>query len=218
MVRKKRLDMIISSVTKIQAAFRNWRMIQYTKRRVRGKLEQEISNVNWDIVLKNEATFKERMYIWRSIIELRRAHPHFSTDVCLRALILAEGDLHRALIIISNPEFHLSAQASPDLSFEQRCLFLPYIDGITGKEERIALRKRAKERQKEKEILRAHRHLHNTLQYSKSNYFDSSPLHIPMAIDVSNAVYKSYFSKKYIGHNLPMAVKLLSADTGNKKR
>ena len=43
------------------------------------------------------------------LLHNRRLHPYFCTDVCLRALILAEGDLPRACVIIG---IHLLAETS----------------------------------------------------------------------------------------------------------
>jgi hypothetical protein len=53
-----------------------------------------------DKAVRNLATYEEIMGLWRTIIEIRRAHNTWSTDVLLKALVEAKSDLQRAIVLV----------------------------------------------------------------------------------------------------------------------
>ena len=66
---------------------------------------------------------EEKLDLWRSVIEIRRTRPQYSSDACLRALIECKGDLNRALIVTGNAAF--GWRNADDLSSESRGKVLP---------------------------------------------------------------------------------------------
>lgn len=107
-----------SAALTIQWAYRAYRVIQLSRRRVKAdeRIRSDRMSVGlqpvaveakerWKRLLAGEASFQEKADMWRNIVELRRAHG-YSTDVCMKALLHSDGDLTRAISIIGNPEFN----------------------------------------------------------------------------------------------------------------
>ncbi len=122
MLRYQRLN---QSVKTIQRCYRKFKMFQFARMRRSHVLKDDTVTGNWKEVISGHGTFEERMVMWRAIIELRRAHPSFNTDLCIRAMTLAEGDIQRALVLIGYPEFYMKFQAAPDIPKYLRDCFLP---------------------------------------------------------------------------------------------
>jgi hypothetical protein len=76
-----------------------------------------------DKILRGDANMEEKMYLWRSALEIRRAHSHYSTDLILKALLASTGDLSRALTLMGNVDFTLKQLDT--LNSRTRELFLP---------------------------------------------------------------------------------------------
>lgn len=76
-----------------------------------------------DKILRGDANMEEKMYLWRSALEIRRAHSHYSTDLILKALLASSGDLSRALTLMGNVDFTLKQLDT--LNLRTRELFLP---------------------------------------------------------------------------------------------
>ena len=120
------------------------------------------------------------------------------------------------MVIIANPEFHLSAQASLDLSFEQRCLFLPFIEPAAPK------RANRKVSEAKKIVnLRLYEHIMtessegtrgisqgmcNFLKAAQKSRLLSKERYSP--VDYTDVLYKSFFSPLYKGHERPGAHRL----------
>ena len=175
----------------------------------------------WESLPFGGGSYHERIALWRAVIELRRAHPRFCTDVCLRALILAEGNLQRALIIIANPEFHLSAQSGLDLSFEQKCLFLPFVEATPLKIEETQIG-RILDPSAAKKInvnLRLYKYIMNvdtggrgmcqgtTRFLDKAKRIREKKNMKFSVLDYSDTLYRSFFSVSYEGHDRPGAMR-----------
>lgn len=133
----------------IQWAYRSYRVLQLSRKRLANfsgldYLENKhlISGASpaavetkerWKRLLSGEATFQEKTDLWRNIVELRRAYG-YSTDLCLKALLHANGDLTRALSMIGNQEFSFR-YGSDKLPTEVYAMFLPTIASTIKKQE-----------------------------------------------------------------------------------
>ena len=222
---KMRILFIVRAAKVIQHAFRVWklnRMTFPTSYRLKSKIPPTPPTaLAWESLPFGRGSYHERIALWRAVIELRRAHPHFCTDVCLRALILAEGNLQRALIIIANPEFHLSAQSGLDLSFEQRCLFLPFVESTPLKLEEAQSGRRLdpKAAKKINVNLRLYHYIMNvdtggrgmsqgmTRFLEKSKKIREEKKMSFTVMDYSDTLYRSFFSLSYEGHDRPGAMR-----------
>ena len=130
------------------------------------------------------------------------------TNLCLtrhvyRALILANGNLQRALVIIAVPEFHLSAQASLDLSYEQRAIFLPFLEPVAMKSNKQVPSKFLNIRLY-KFILGINQGGRGMSADMKKFLLDAEKIRNSRGdkytpIDYSDTLYKSYFSTHYSG-------------------
>ena len=225
MVWKMRILFIIRAAKVIQHAYRLWklnRMTFPTSYRLKSRAPPAPpTSLAWESLPFGRGTYGERIALWRAVIELRRAHPHFCTDVCLRALILAEGNLQRALIIIANPEFHLSAQSGLDLSFEQRCLFLPFVESTPLKIEEAQVGRRLDPRAAKKinVNLRLYHYIMNvdtggrgmsqgmTRFLEKAKKVRREKNMQFTVLDYSDTLYRSFFSTSYEGHDRPGAMR-----------
>ena len=89
--RKRRILYLIRAISIIQRAYRSWRMRRFAHTpsyRIKSRSEVPTSSsLPWDTLQFGRGTYEDRVLLWRAVIELRRAHPHFCTDVCLRALV-----------------------------------------------------------------------------------------------------------------------------------
>ena len=107
-----------SAALTIQWAYRAYRVIQLSRRKIQIDVQIASSKMSvglqpvaleskerWKRLLAGDASFQEKTDLWRNIVELRRAHS-YSTDICLKALLHSDGDLTRAISIIGNPEFN----------------------------------------------------------------------------------------------------------------
>jgi hypothetical protein len=131
---------------------------------------------------------------------------HYCTP---RALILANGNLQRALVIIGNPEFHLSAQASLDLSYEQRAIFLPFLEPpIQHSSNRSVIPNKYLNIRLYKFILSINNHPHGGGRGLSSEMrkflLDAEKMRALREdkytpVDYSDTLYKSYFSTQYTG-------------------
>ena len=222
---KMRILFIIRAAKVIQHAYRSWklnRMTFPTSYRLKPMAPPtHPTSLAWESLPFGRGTYHERIALWRAVIELRRAHPHFCTDVCLRALILAEGNLQRALIIIANPEFHLSAQSGLDLSFEQRCLFLPFVEATPLKIEEAQTGRRLDPRNAKKVNvnLRLYQYIMNidvggrgmsqgmTRFLEKARKIREEKEMNFSVLDYSDTLYRSFFSLSYEGHDRPGAMR-----------
>ncbi len=124
-VRALRFDSLNDKVRRIQRCYRKWRMFQFYRMRRSHILSDDTVTGNWKEVITGHGSFDERMVVWRSIIEMRRAYPQFDTELCLRALTLGEGDLQRGNIVIGYPDFYMRYQSAPSIPKYQRDCFLP---------------------------------------------------------------------------------------------
>ena len=124
-VRALRYDSLNDKVRRIQRCYRKWRMFQFYRMRRSHMLSDDTVTGNWKEVITGHGSFDERMVVWRSIIEMRRAYPQFNTELCLRALTLGEGDTQRGNIVIGYPDFYMRYQSAPSIPKYQRDCFLP---------------------------------------------------------------------------------------------
>jgi hypothetical protein len=83
-------------------------------------------------IVRNRATYEEIMTIWRQVIELRKSYSGCSTDVLLKAMIEAQSDVNRAMVLCGNVEFVL--RNDPDLPKHIRTQFLPIGKHVVSKQ------------------------------------------------------------------------------------
>ena len=115
-------------------------------------------------MLENKATREEKMQIWRNVIELRRAYRDSDAELCLKALLAANGDLNKAVPLLGNKEFRFQAEYSTSLSDDFKECLNPYVRGYLYKEEDDRnITKAASMRNRNTSSRRAHRHLAESL-------------------------------------------------------
>jgi len=73
--------------------------------------------------MANAASSADKFELWRSVIEMRRTRPGYTTDACVRSLIECQGDLARTLLISGNATFGWRNAA--DLADDSRHTLLP---------------------------------------------------------------------------------------------
>jgi hypothetical protein len=93
-------------------SFRISSQISLSKRNDLCKREQETNRCikpinNIGDIANNHISFDDKTIFWRSMVELKRAHPHVKNDVLLKALIESHHDLRRAIITTGNHEYSL---------------------------------------------------------------------------------------------------------------
>lgn len=202
----------------IQWAFRAYRMLQISRRKIISTNGNENFNVNphmiagirpiaeenkerWKRLLNGEATFQEKTDMWRSIIELRRAYG-YSTDLCVKALLHANGDLSRAQSIIGNQEFSFR-YGSDKLPTEIYAMFLPTIaktvqaqkgSNLSASSSKFRLTVSLNKKSRRHEI-KAHKKLHEHL-YAASHQMpsqnQSEEVECNNMLDLTDIMWKSY--------------------------
>ena len=83
------------------------------------------TSMNFKKCLRNRADFDEKMSVWRAIVELRRGHFHMGTHICLKAMLEANGDVSRAMILMGDPTYHLKNEGDVPLHLQQ--MFIPFL-------------------------------------------------------------------------------------------
>ncbi len=174
-------------------------MLQFTRKRYKNVTNKKIdkSTGNWGKVLDNKGTHSQKMIIWRNAIELRRAYREYSTEVCLKALVSANGDLTKAITLLGGRDFGYQAQYGAPLAEEIKDSLNPYTrsynveDSIDQAMVKIAY---SRSSQHGSTGRRAHRHLQESLHSTNSAVYNL----ISPAYDLENIVLQSYFSKNCV--------------------
>ena len=83
------------------------------------------TSANFNLCLRNKATFDEKMSVWRALIELRRGHPLMSPHICLKAMIESNGDLSRAMVLMGDQTYHLKNEGNVPKHLRQ--MFMPFL-------------------------------------------------------------------------------------------
>ena len=195
----------------IQWAYRSYRVMALTKRHVTSsssldaskKLNDSMlpgvaeSKERWKRLLAGTGTFEDKTDLWRHIIEIRRAYS-YSTDICIKALLHAEGDVSRALTIVGNAEFNFR-YGSDVLPPDMYAMFFPTISRSDKKDVRggstakirltVALNKKTRRRE-----IKAHKKLIESLHQSSSKKGGSRPEDEEESsmIDLTDIMWKSY--------------------------
>jgi len=203
----------------IQYSYRAYRVLQISRRKMVASDGNENFNTNthmiagirpiaeenkerWKRLLSGDATFQEKTDMWRSIVELRRAYG-YSTDLCVKALLHANGDLTRALSIIGNQEFNFR-YGSDKLPTEIYTMFLPTIaktvttqknHNISSSSSKFRLTVSMNKKSRRNEI-KAHKKLHEHL-YAASHQISAQDQNIEEEddnnmIDLTDIMWKSY--------------------------
>lgn len=127
---------------KIQRNYRQWRQSIHLKRRIKIGAKQRLrcfedvlssgesksttaASASFQAVLNQTATFDQKCHFWRLVIDLRRSHLNESTDMLIRALIEADGELSRAIVLLGNKEFTM--QNTQLLPQHIKAIFLPSV-------------------------------------------------------------------------------------------
>lgn len=119
------------SAIKIQRLYRCWKFSTQFRNNIKRKiLRKENKQVAYPTLLESfrsvaneEAKYEETMSLWRSAIEMRKAHNSHSTDLIIKAMVEAKGDLSRAITLMGTKEFVMTNQN--DLNPKLRKIFLP---------------------------------------------------------------------------------------------
>lgn len=122
---------------KIQRAFRCWNSARHFRRSYSRKMKIELASKpvfptledSFRNVIAEDASFDNKMTVWRAAIELRRAHKAHSTDLILRALIDSGGDLSRAIVLMGTKDYALLNKG--ELPSKLRRIFLPKLETQT---------------------------------------------------------------------------------------
>jgi hypothetical protein len=158
---------------RIQIAFRlyklqmNQRRVKNKKNKIRtGSLGSKSINPlkSWNSVMDNKATHEEKMAVWRNVIELRRAHRHSSTELCIKALVQSQGELQKAITLLGSSEFSFQSHFGPPLEEDLKESLNPYRKSSAMKDDELEMLLR--KRTVTATTRRAHRHLQQTLQSS----------------------------------------------------
>lgn len=180
------------SAFKIQEAYRRWKMIQITRRRIRNMIgnKSKVSVTGntakcWTNVIENKGTHAEKMAMWRNVVELRRAHRHSSTELCIKALVQTHGELSKAITLLGSSEFGFQSHFGPPLREDIKESLNPYRKSSTLRDEEMEILLR--QRPNSSSTRRAHRHLEQTLQSSAKLTRDD--------YDLENILLKSYYTK-----------------------
>ena len=216
-VRMKRYMRLLEAVKKIQICYRKFKIFQFARMRRNHTLKDDSVTENWKEVISGHGTFEERMVMWRGVIELRRAHPSFNSELCIRALTLAGGDIQRALVLIGYPEFYMKFQAAPDIPRYLRECFLPSMrpgnmylappssaDG-SGEAQPVGLGFISAK-------VKSDRNVKAQLPSASIS---------PGGVDFSEAISMSYFSEKFVGNTQTQTqqkIKAQAKKTGGTKR
>ena len=83
------------------------------------------TSLNFRKCLRNRADFDEKMSVWRAIVELRRGHFGRDTHICMKAMLEANGDVSRAMILMGDPTYHLKNEGPVPLHLQQ--MFMPFL-------------------------------------------------------------------------------------------
>ncbi len=116
---------------KIQRVYRCWKFSHSFRNSISRRLLRRdwkpISFPNlpesFKSIINEESNYEEKMCFWRSIIELRRAHPTFTTDLLIKSLIESKGDAGRSITLLGTKEFVMVNGS--ELSGKVRKLLLP---------------------------------------------------------------------------------------------
>lgn len=158
-------------------------------------------------VHNSNASYEEKMTFWRSVLELRRAHGTYETEVLIKAIVASKGDLNRALVLMGNEQFALMQLA--DFSPRKKELYLPMYQKIMN-EKNYDVPTNASSNYEEliKGIgsgqidvvrslkLRQQAQVYDELQLKTRGENENF---CPDGLDVSRILYKSYYSQHYIG-------------------
>jgi hypothetical protein len=83
------------------------------------------TSLNFKKCLRNRADFDEKMSVWRAVVELRRGHYGQDTHICLKAMLEAQGDVARAMVLMGDQTYHLKNEGPVALHLQQ--MFLPFL-------------------------------------------------------------------------------------------
>jgi len=194
---KKRYIRLNEAVKRIQRCYRKFKMFQFARMRRPHGLKDDFHTGNWPEVVMGHGTFEERMVVWRSVIELRRSHPSFNTELCLRALTLAEGDIARAQIIIGYPEFYMRFQAAPEIARFQRECFLP---SMRSDKMYLAPPSTLDSKENEAGNIGGMPTLSITPKVGHVKAQQLNPSIAPGGVDFSDVIETAYFSTKFFGN------------------
>ena len=164
------------------------------------------TSLNFKQCLRNKASFDEKMSVWRAVIELRRGHSKDSVDICLKAMLEAEGDISRAMILMGDPTYHLKNEGKVPLYL--RLLFMPFLK----QDQYLPKNSPVKRKQKQlKDSLIAGQTgtgvsgIRNLKTLKGGDTTDESAAHLENdddeeGLDLSQLISYSYFSKYYSGN------------------
>ena len=121
----------------IQIAYRRYRLLlivnkaKVTKKNTLKQKKTEVIQLSSSLlkhIHNSHGSYEEKMTFWRSVLELRRAHGTYDTEVLIKAIVAAKGDLNRALVLMGNEQFALMQLA--DFAPRKKELYLPMYQKI----------------------------------------------------------------------------------------
>ena len=123
---KKVDERILKALPKGQTIFRACRKAAPLRQRQKLKFDtdnQEPTSILFRRCLRGNASHRDKMTIWRAIVELRRGHPYWSTHVAFKAMIESRGNLDRSLTLMSDETYALKNEH--DVPMQLQKLFIP---------------------------------------------------------------------------------------------
>jgi len=201
----------------IQIAYRRYRLLIIVDKAKISKKKASSKSKKADIVqltsslLKHvhniQASYEEKITLWRSVLELRRAHGTYDTEVLIKAIVASKGDLNRALVLMGNEQFALMQLS--DFSSKKKELYLPMYQKISNeKNDDVLTNTSSNYEELIKGIgsgqidvvrslkLRQQAKVYDELQLKSRGDHDNF---CPDGLDVSRILYKCYYSQHYSG-------------------
>lgn len=199
----------------IQIAYRRYRLLiivhkaKVSKKKAKSKKLDiiQLSSSLLKHVHNSQASYEEKMTFWRSVLELRRAHGTYDTEVLIKAIIASKGDLNRALVLMGNEQFALMQLT--DFTQKKKELYLPMYQKISNEKHYDVLTHSSSNYEelikgigsgqidvvrslKLRQQAKAYDELQLKVRGDADNFF-------PDGLDVSRILYKCYYSQHYIG-------------------
>jgi hypothetical protein len=154
-------------------------------------------------ILAGAGSFNEKIMIWRNVVELRRSFRDVSPEVCLKALLNANGDMSRALAQLGSKDFSFYAENKTSLSPELKAALNPSQLSNRALDEKLRAAQalntsshKIAHGARHGRSMRAHRHLQDSIKNAANIGEEPYP---DSGVDLRQLVLKCYFSDNFMG-------------------
>ena len=190
-----------------KCAFRKWRLLEFSRIKISWTMKKpESASRSMQTILAGAGSFSEKIMIWRNVVELRRSFRDVSPEICLKALLNANGDVSRALALLGSKDFSFYAENKTSLSPELKAALNPSQLSNKALDEKLRAAQalntssnKIAHGARHGRSMRAHRHLQDSIKsaanLSEEPYPDSS-------VDLRQLVLKCYYSSNFVGSSV----------------